>query len=34
MFNDILHKQKEDVAMGWPLQPTMGNALLLFYEMK
>ena len=34
MFNDILYKQKNGVAMGSPLGPTMANVLLSFYEMK
>ena len=34
MFNDILHKQKDGVAMGSPLGPTMANIFLSFYEMK
>ena len=34
MFNDILYKQKDDVAMGSPLGPTMANVFLSFYEMK
>ena len=34
MFNDILYKQKDGVAMGSPLGPTMANVFLLFYEMK
>ena len=34
MFNDILYKQQDGVAMGSPLGPTMANAFLSFYEMK
>ena len=34
MFNDILYKQKDSVAMGSPLGPAMGNVFLSFYEMK
>ena len=34
IFNDILYKQKEGVAMGSPLDPTMANVFLSFYEMK
>ena len=34
MFNDILYKQKDLVAMGLPLGPTMANVSLWFYEMK
>ena len=34
MFNDILYKQKDSVAMGSPLGPTMANIFLSFYEMK
>ena len=34
MFNDILYKQKDDVAMGSPLGHTMANVFLSFYEMK
>ena len=34
MFNDILYKQKDGVAMGSPLGPTMANIFLSFYEMK
>ena len=34
MFNDILYKQKDGLAMGSPLGPTMANVFLLFYEMK
>ena len=34
MFKDILYKQKDGVAMGSPLGPTMANVFLSFYEMK
>ena len=34
MFNDILCKQKNGVAMGLPLGPTIGNVFLSFYEIK
>ena len=34
MFNDILYKQKDSVAMRSYLGPTMANVFLLFYEMK
>ena len=34
MFHDILYKQKDGVAMGSPLGPTMANVFLSFYEMK
>ena len=34
MFNDILFKQKDRVAMGSPLGPTMANSFLSSYEMK
>ena len=34
MFNDILYKEKDVVAMGSLWGPTMENAFLLFYEMK
>ena len=34
MFNDILYKQKDSVAMGSYLGPTMGNVFLLLYDMK
>ena len=34
MFNDILYKQKDGVAMGSPLGPTMANVFLWFYVMK
>ena len=34
MFNNILYKQKDGVAMRSPLGPTMANVFLSFYEMK
>ena len=34
MFNDILYKQKDGVAMGSPLGTTIANVFLSFYEMK
>ena len=34
MFNDILYKQKDNVAMGSPLGITMANVFLSFCEMK
>ena len=34
MFNDVLCKQKNDVAMGSPLAPTMINVFLSFFEVK
>ena len=34
MFNDILYKQKDGVAMGSSLGPTMANVSLSFYDMK
>ena len=34
MFKDILYKQKDDVAMGSHLGPTMANLFILFYEIK
>ena len=34
MFNDILYKQKDGVAMGSPLGATMTYVFLSFYEMK
>ena len=34
IFNDVLYKQKDDVAMGSPLGPTMANVFLSFYEVK
>ena len=33
LFNDVLYKQKDGVAMGSPLGPTMANFFLSFYEM-
>ena len=32
MFNDILYKQKDSVAMGSPLRPTMANIFLSFMK--
>ena len=34
IFNDVLYKQKDGVAMGLPLGPTMANVFLSFYEVK
>ena len=34
IFNDVLYKQKDGVAMGSPLGPTMANVFLSFYETK
>ena len=34
MFNDILYKQKDRVAMVSPLGPATSNVFLSFYEMK
>ena len=34
LFNDVLYKQKDGVAMGLPLGPTMANVFLSFYEVK
>ena len=34
MFNDILYKQKDGVAMRSPLGSTVANVFLSFYEMK
>ena len=34
MFNNILYKQKDSVAIGSTLGPTIENVFLLFYEMK
>ena len=34
MFNDILYKQKKCVSMGLPLEDTIGNFFLSFYEIK
>ena len=34
MFDDILYKQKDVVAMGAPLGPTMANVFLSLYETK
>ena len=32
IFNEILYKQIDGVAMGSPLGPTLANAFLCFYE--
>ena len=34
IFNDVLYKQKDGVAMGSLLGPTMANVFLSFYEVK
>ena len=34
IFNDVLYEQKDGVAMGSPLGPTMANVFLSFYEVK
>ena len=34
IFNDVLYKQKDGVAMGSSLGPTMANVFLPFYEIK
>ena len=34
IFNDVLYKQKDGVAMGSSLGPTMANVFLSFYEVK
>ena len=34
LFNDVLYKQKDGVAMGSPLGPTMANVFLSFYKVK
>ena len=34
MFNDILYKQNDCMAMGSSLRPAMENVFLLFFEMK
>ena len=34
IFNDVLYKQKDGVAMGSPLGPTMVNVFLSLYEIK
>ena len=31
-FNEVLYKQKDGVAMGLPLGPTLANAFLSHYE--
>ena len=33
-FNDVLYKQKDEVAMGSSLGSTMANVFLSFYEVK
>ena len=34
IFNEVLYKQKDGVAMGSPHGPTLANAFLCFYEKK
>ena len=34
IFNDVLYKKKDGVAMESPLGPTMANIFLSFYEIK
>lgn len=34
IFDDVLYKQKDGLAMGLPLEPTMTIVLLSFYELK
>ena len=34
IFNDVLYKQNDSVAMGSPLGPPMANVFLSFYEVK
>ena len=34
IFNNVLYKQKDSVAMGSPLGPTITNVFLSFYEIK
>ena len=34
IFNDVLYKQKDDLATGLPIGLTMANVSLLFYEIK
>ena len=34
IFNDVLYKQKDSMAMGSPLGPTIANVFLSFYEIK
>ena len=34
IFNDVLYKKKDGVAMGSPLGPTMANVFLSFNEVK
>ena len=32
IFNEVLYKQKDGVAMGFPLGPALANAFLCFYD--
>ena len=32
VFNNVYYKQIDGVAMGYPLGPTFGNLLLVYYE--
>ena len=34
IFNEVLYKRKDGVAMGCPHDPTLANAFLCFYEKK
>ena len=34
LVNDVLYKQKDSVAMGLPVRPTMANFFLSFYKIK
>ena len=34
IFNDVIYKQKDGVAMGSPLGPTIANVFLSFYKVK
>ena len=34
IFNEVLYKQEDGVAMGCPIGPTLANAFLCFYERK
>ena len=34
IFNDVLYKRKDGLAMGPPLGTTMANFFLSFYEVK
>ena len=34
IFSDVIYKKKDDMAMGSPLEPTMANVFLSFYEIK